>query len=245
MSNYTISYSETAQGWPSFYTYDPDWLIGMNNYFYSFRGGNLFRHDTGTKLTFYNAAPQAATLQGVFNTGVLESKLWKTISLESDEAWDVTLSTDLQTGNIEDGWFDKKEGIWYAFIRANNVTPNYLMRSVNGLAEALTVDSTNLAAVVITFATPIGSIISIGDTAYYGFTPSLAGAVTATTATSITVDTTLGTPPVATDFILYVKDSVAESHGVLGRYCIFVVSNAEITDGNLFSVKSEYFKSFP
>ena len=38
MSFFTLSYSYTTQGWPSFYSYEPDYMVGMNNYFYSFSG---------------------------------------------------------------------------------------------------------------------------------------------------------------------------------------------------------------
>ena len=42
----TLSYSEGSKGWPSFYSYIPEYMMGMNSYFYSFDGGNLYRHNT-------------------------------------------------------------------------------------------------------------------------------------------------------------------------------------------------------
>ena len=39
----TLSYSDGSKGWPSFYTYYPDYMIGMNSFFYSFKGGNLYQ----------------------------------------------------------------------------------------------------------------------------------------------------------------------------------------------------------
>ena len=44
--NYTLTYAESSQGFPSFYSYYPDWMIGMNQYFYTFNGGDLYRHNT-------------------------------------------------------------------------------------------------------------------------------------------------------------------------------------------------------
>jgi len=32
MANYTLTYSESAQGWPSFYSYYPDFMIGTSYY---------------------------------------------------------------------------------------------------------------------------------------------------------------------------------------------------------------------
>jgi hypothetical protein len=34
---YTLSYSEGVAGWVSFYSYYPDWIIGMNNYLYTLK----------------------------------------------------------------------------------------------------------------------------------------------------------------------------------------------------------------
>ena len=45
-TNYTLSYSDKSEGWPSFYSFIPDFMIGMNSYFYTFSGGNLYRHNT-------------------------------------------------------------------------------------------------------------------------------------------------------------------------------------------------------
>ena len=44
--NYTLTYSDKSEGWPSFYSFIPDYMIGMNSYFYTFKNGNLYRHNT-------------------------------------------------------------------------------------------------------------------------------------------------------------------------------------------------------
>jgi len=46
MPNYTLTYSEGSKGFPSFYSYNPEYMIGMNNFFYSFKNGQLYRHNT-------------------------------------------------------------------------------------------------------------------------------------------------------------------------------------------------------
>ena len=52
---YTLSYNKDSSaildrqgtgGWPSFYSYYPEFMIGMNSYFYSFSGGKRQRHNT-------------------------------------------------------------------------------------------------------------------------------------------------------------------------------------------------------
>lgn len=221
--------------------------MGMNQHLFSWSGGNLYRHDTGATLMNFYGEQGSALVNGVFNDSVLENKLFKTIMYEAEEAWDIDLVTDLQQGYIEDGWFDEKEGQWYSFVRTDAPEPNFLLRDVSGIGNADTVDSTDPMAVVITFASgvSVGTMISIGDSIYFGTTPTLAGVVTAVTASSVTVDTTTGTIPSASDLILYYKSQLAESHGVLGRVCEFTITTDSTEEKTLFSVGSEYLKSYP
>jgi hypothetical protein len=44
---------------------------------------------------------------------------------------------------------------------------------------------------------------------------------------------------------LFIKNSVAESHGVLGHYAVFDLTYSENTKVELFAVESEVMKSFP
>jgi len=267
MSNYTLSYSDMVGGWVSFYSYYPDWMIGMNNYFYTFKGGDLYRHNVNaSRNTFYSpwwvkigdptGAFTPTTLQSVFNTAPLENKLFKTINLEGDAKWGVTLETDLQySGYIEANWFEKKEASFFAFVR-NNTIGQLALRSVNGIGRSNQVTGGNVVKFAIGIS--IGNIISIGDLLYFALppytTPVLCGKVTAITVdlpngtNQLTIDTTIpGTTPIPIQdaFFLYIKNSVAESHGVLGHYCTFNIENTSNSKIELFAVQSEVMKSFP
>lgn len=269
MAKYTLTYSEGAPGWVSFYSFYPDWMIGMNNYFYTFKGGDLYRHNVNqSRNTFYtpwnikNGTPNddffPTTLQSVFNVSPLENKLFKTIDLQGDAAWGVSLQTDIQvSGFISANWFEKKEGTFFAFIR-NNTAGELKLRSVNGIGKSSSV----VGGLVINFPlnVSIGSIISIGDLLYfldppsYSGQPLLAGRVSAITVdlpngvNQLTINTTgLITFPILFNncFFLYVKNSIAESHGVLGHYCVFNLSNFDTNKIELFTVEADVMKSFP
>ena len=109
----TLSYDESVGGWPSFYSYAPDWMIGMNNYFYTFNKGNLYRHNVNEVRNNYYGVQYSSTLKSIFNQSPLENKLFKTINLEGDNVWDVTISTDIQdSGYIEKEWFVNKYTIY-------------------------------------------------------------------------------------------------------------------------------------
>jgi hypothetical protein len=269
---YTLSYSESVQGWVSFYSFDPDWMIGMNNYFYTFKGGDLYRHNVNdSRNTFYQdwwnkmmqptMAFKPSTLTSVFNTSPLENKLFKTINLEGDAAWSVTLETDLQnSGYILANWFELKEASYYAFVR-NNSNGERVLRSLNGIGNSLTVDNAGTNSAEVNFSinplVTIGNIISVGDYLYFGHPiPQFAGQVLAVNVdypngvNQIVVNNNMLTPlttPIPSDvnFFFFIKNSVAESHGVLGHYCTFVLTNQSSSKVELFAVESSVMKSFP
>lgn len=267
----TLTYSEAVAGWPSFYSFNPDWMIGMNQYFYTFKGGNLYRHNVNPlKNTFYgqwwvlvgdpNSAFTPSLMHSVFNTAPLENKLFKTLNLEGDAAWGANLLTDIQqSGFIDEPWFEKKEQSYFAFVR-NNSTGEIAIRSTNGIGASYQI---NLAGDTIDFSiTPLidlGTIMSIGDYLYFMVPPTpstilLAGEITQINRNyklginQIVIDTTIpGTTPITIPnaYFLYTKNSVAESHGVLGHYCEFILTNSSTSKIELFAVESEVMKSFP
>lgn len=268
MPNYTLTYSEGVQGWPSFYSFFPDWMIGMNNYFYTFKGGNLYRHNVNDVRNNFYGTQYTSQLQSVFNDAPLENKLFKTMNLEGDDPWGATMVTDIQDdGFVQEQWFEKKEASWYAFVRNNGTVPasasEYALRSTNGIGRSTIITGTG-ANVQVNFAIgaspiSIGSIISIGDILYYSLpptynTPILFGQVTniqvnyPTGLNRITVDTTIPgatIPGIQDPYIMFIKNSVAESHGVLGHYCVFTLENDNTNKVELFAVESEVMKSYP
>ena len=290
MPNYTLTYSQGVQGWPSFYSYEPHWMIGMNNFFYTFgtekdpitgnaiTGGNIYRHNSNTaNRNNYYGFQYTSKLISVFNDSPLENKIFKTLNLESDLPWDATMQTDIQaTGFIEAPWFDKKEGAWFAFVRntgqdliqtppppGTTVAPitTYALRSLNGIGRSTAITGPAAALVVDFSISPlisIGSIISVGDAFYYSLppydSPILMGLVTNINVdlpggiNQVVVDTTItggSIPGISDPYCLYIKDSVAESHGVLGHYCQFELENDSIVATELFAVESDVMKSFP
>lgn len=271
MQNYTLTYSDGFQGWPSFYSYEPDWMIGMNNYFYTFKNGDIYRHNVNeARNVFYGVTDvfpddpykgAKTTITSVFNDLPLENKLFKTINLESSfidgtHSWGGIFDTDIQTtGFIEADWFKKKEGAWFAFMR-NESSPiaaptDLQLRSANGIGNCSTVTTVG-ADIRINFPVTlsIGSSISIGDVVYSTTALTLVGSVSAVLVdlpngiNYIQVNTPTATP-FNGDFILFIKNQTAESYGVLGHYCEFVLTNQATTAVELFAVESEVMKSFP
>ena len=191
----TITYSEDSQGFPSFYTYCPEFIKGMNQYLYTFKNGNLWRHNTNETRNNYYGQQYPSRITSVFNEQPLENKIFKTLNLEGDDAWAATLETDIQfDGEIEAAYFEQKEGAWFAFVRNDGPTgPNtdqsqWELRSVNGIGVGDSFDTTAPANIIITFPAGInvGSIISVGDFMYFAVGPSYSTPQFAGVLTSIT-----------------------------------------------------------
>ena len=261
MSVTTLTYSNDKRtpGWPSFYSYIPDYMKGLNGFFYTFKNGELYRHNTNeTRNNYYNVQ-YSSSIKSVFNPEpTLSIKLFKTMSYESDDKWSVTLTTDLNAGSMLGTYFEQKEGEWFTYIRSNSGAVNWKLRSAQGIGIAQAVSGPTSAR-EIKFAEPIGNIVNIGDIVYVSTnnggvytTPVLASAIIAKTSNSITIDVSQNPPPVpplanpqAGDAILAYKDSVAESNGARGYYMEFNMTNNSTSAVELFSVGSSVMKSYP
>ena len=273
---YTLTYSEMVEGWVSFYSFIPDWMIGMNNYFYTFKGGNLYRHNSNSsRNTFYynwwfqlgnpGAAFTPSQMKSVFNDAPLENKLFKTVDIQGDDVWAATLVTDIQdSGFVQANWYDKKEQVYFAFVRNSGTSPanpsEYALRSLGGIGRSNVVTITpGNAFVYFPLTISLGSIMSVGDYLYFAIPPNfnapiLAGQITAINQNYpfninyIQINTTIpGTSPIIgqTPYFLYMKNSVAESHGVVGHYCVFTLTNSNSSKIELFQFESEVMKSYP
>jgi hypothetical protein len=65
---------------------------------------------------------------------------------------------------------------------------------------------------------------------------------------NIVIDTSMGgTIPVPSNVETfgYIKNSIAESHGLLGHYCVFELTNSSVGKIELFAAESEIMKSYP
>tara|TARA_B100001057_G_scaffold410705_1_gene425928 strand:- start:248 stop:1057 length:810 start_codon:yes stop_codon:yes gene_type:complete len=265
----TLSYSQSTEGWPSFYSFNPEYMIGMNNFFYSFSGGNLFRHNSSAvpRMEFYGIQG-SGTMQTVLNNMPLESKVFKTISLESDNPWNITAFTDVNpnvTQTIDSTFFEQKEGAWFTYLRYTDVvapdpfTAEYPLRSINGIGKSDNITGpVGVSLIQFPEGTEVNSILSVGDKMYFsqvisGYqTLQLMGTVILINRNlrQVTVDATAGTVPVvvvggADAFFAYMKNQVAESYGALGHYLIINLTASTTSATELFAIESQIFKSNP
>jgi len=257
---YTLTYNKNVEGWTSFFSYHPEMMLGMNGAFYSFKGGELYKHNTNVnRNTFYydwwdelgfpEDAFEPSKVTSVFNDEPLTIKNFKTIATYGNSPWSCSVITDLSTGDIDSSYFVEKEGNWFAYIRSLSGDDNLRLRSAQGVGSVDTVDDPGTATTVLNFTFNIGTIVSIGDLAYRNNAGVIEfiGPITDFTKTSITIDNDVIGSEVVNDgdYILYIKNSVAESYGARGYYMQYELENGSQDRVELFSVKSNVFKSYP
>ena len=262
MADYTLTYSEGSKGFPSFYSYYPDYMIGMNNYFYTFKGGQLYRHNTNDIHNRYYETTYNSIIKTVINQSPLENKLFKTINLESTDAWSASLSSDVgsQSGLISSTDFEKKEGNYFAYVRnegVGNVTKtltesDYKSRTIRGLGTSI-----SAGASYFQVNGENSSLINVGDLAYakqllndYLFYVGKIATIVYSSVSNITtytIDPTGGTPPQTGMIMFSTKNTSSESSGVMGHYCELTLTLPSTVTGpsELFAVESETMKSYP
>lgn len=271
MAEYTLTYDEQIKGWVSFYSYIPEKMIGMNQFLYSFKNGNLYKHNSNETRNNFYGVQYNSKITSVINKTPLSNKVFKAFYLESDDVWDSTFTTDKITGFINKEYYEKKESDFFAFIRTDlspvdEANANYdsmpflQLRSVNGIAQLTGSNVVSATEWQIIFADGIvfNSYVNEGDY-LYNFNgvpqPTAIGRITSitqqATAPFITVDPSVISPtpplipPLNGSLIINVKDSTAESNGLLGHYIEFTLENTNTAAVELFAVGADVMNSEP
>ena len=248
MAEITITYSDRLQGWTSFFSFRPEWMLGLNNTFYSMKEGNLFRHrdNTVNRNTFYGTYFDSS-ITNVFNDEPTVAKMFKTIGLEGTHPWEAVITSDLEAGQIQTKWFVPKEGDWYGNIRRNDNNTDLDLMSAQGVGNcALPVSVLLPPSVTIPFGFNINQMVNVGDTIYKNGVGvgDVIGVAAYVTANAIKINNPINLPALG-DLILAIKDSVAESYGARGYYLEVQLINSLTTQTELFSMSSSAFKSYP
>jgi hypothetical protein len=101
----TLSFDDSVNGFPSFFTYKPDQSFSLKNNFYTMKEGVLYKHYTANRSgltpkrgSFYGTtSPSSVTF--LFNPKVSMSKVFKTVNYEGSNGWQVNSFTSDITGN--------------------------------------------------------------------------------------------------------------------------------------------------
>lgn len=251
MPNVTMAFDEGVRGWTSEFTFVPDSGLSLNNSYYTFLNGRVYRHNSSIedRNTFYGISDNTV-LEFVFNENPTVVKNYKSLNYEGSTGWDTELSTNMENGTISSTNYIEKQGEKYAWIRGedNQYEPDLSSSNVSGIGLVDTIDGTD----TYNFADNIPPQANVGDFAYrvesssgtFTGDPVLVGIIESKTINSITITQTglVGDPitldAVVGDFMMYVKDNITEKSGIIGYYNIVTMTNESVEDVELFSVNA-------
>jgi len=245
---YTVGYNEGVKGFPSFYSYQPQWMGSLNNKFYSFKNGQLYRHydeSNPVRNRFYGN-DYNSTVKVIVSAAPSEIKVLKNLIIEGNKPWattvksylnDETISVTQSTVGIAE--YLRKEGKLYAYVRRNELTGDLTAKNAFGLGEI-----SSIASLVLTMKNTIHTSLAIGDEVYNA-TPTLVGTVTAVNRTANTVTLTSVGSLSANDFILAQKSGRVEGSEIRGYNFEIDLVDSSNTRTELYALGTNMFKSSP
>ena len=147
----TLTYNENVKGWTSFKSFIPEQALSMNNEYYSFKDGYIYKHhdESEDRNTFYNNFT-SSSVDVLLNAEPSSIKNYQTLNYEgtkskitienvpaginsnkhegydrliSKEGWYVSsIDTNKQSGYINE--FIEKESKWFNFIKGRTILNN-------------------------------------------------------------------------------------------------------------------------
>ncbi len=86
----TLTFSERAQGWNTFYTYRPDLIFSLKNNYFTTKEGSLYIHyDSLTNANEFYGVSNQSSITFIFNPSPSINKNFKTINYEGSNGWQV------------------------------------------------------------------------------------------------------------------------------------------------------------
>jgi len=260
MSAFTITYQPELDGFTSFFSFQPEMMAGLNNYFYSFKNGQIWKHNINALRNSFYGTEYNSTIKISLNDAPTENKLFKTFSYAGIFPADkvsATFSTFLSqreyTGLIAKEDFVVKEGEAYANIQSNASDFNTTMKD-KGVGELFfkgtspfrysvktppiqppAVDATNGDTLYYKNTSGGTFIIGIIIGYFYNSAQNLATFYTATQTNT----------PANGDVIIISKNKISESYGLRGPFMTAELTITGTDKVEIFSVGSSVFQSKP
>ncbi len=138
----TINFKEDVQGWTSFASYIPEQGVSINDEFYTFKNGEIYRHDNPIRNNYYGVQYNS-TVKLLFNDVPDQVKTFRTLNYEGSQAkWDQDLNDDQYYNNIAySGWYanaietDMQSGYVKEFVKKENKWFNYIHGTATNLSN--------------------------------------------------------------------------------------------------------------
>lgn len=245
---YTLKYKDSIKGWTSFYSFVPEWMVNLNNNFFTFKDGQIYEHayDENDRNLFYGEEVDSV-IEFQSNAGPSEVKMYRAVKVEgSTGEWEVEIDSEQAHGHVKKDAFQKKEDMYYAYIRNDNDEVDTKSLTVQGIGIPTSVD-TNANTVTVggfdSSSIAVGDKLMkaeitdgvIGELQEVGVVEDIQGEV-------ITI-TSPDSMPTTSDYVAAAKNRTAESEGIRGYHAKVKLTHTGTKPVELYAVNVEATKS--
>ena len=210
IGGFTLSYSEPANKWVSFWSYRPDYMADVSNEFVSFANGRLHVHNRNELRSNFYGVQYGSVIETVFNKEPSVVKVYHASSIESNKAWNGTFTTNINSSSVDNLSYSEREGAY--FTNTPTAIGTSTTSNLHGIGE---VSSINGNTIVIGGFNINDSLVSIGDTVYEG--TALVGLISSVpTVSSLTLSSVTGLS--VGDYIYVSKNDSVDGDYLRGSY---------------------------
>lgn len=86
---YNFSFNERRNAFCSFYGYHPEWALGANDIVYTWKDGDLWKHNNTTDYCNFYGTQDDASVSVVMNNNLLTKKSWNSLNEIASDVWEV------------------------------------------------------------------------------------------------------------------------------------------------------------
>ena len=243
-TKYTMGFAENGysaenMGWTSFYNFVPEKIEGLNNRLYTFKEGQLWLHnsDNVPRNNFYGVQYESKVVT-ILNDMPGEDKIFKTLVLEGNKPWDISIASNKAASTIKKTEFTEKESRWFAYVRKSESETDLRGGAAQGIGEITAINGREISF------TNLPPNVNLRDRLFYqsGTDNLIIGNITVITDAVITVDSVQNTPVVG-DFSYIKKSPRIEGAEIRGYYAEVTLTNDDTDFVELFAINSNISKA--
>lgn len=241
MAQYTLTYSEKNKGWTSFHGWFPSLICSLSNKFFTIKNGQLWEHydrNNPVHNVFYGLSVPSKIVT-IFNENFDFDKIYKTLVLEGNKPWNVTLFTNYTNGSLADTEFESIESRFFAYLRGSEDASDMNGLAIQGIGNIISINGTE-----ITF-NKVPDSVNIGDELLQinSGVPEIIGTISAHTVTTITVLAITNTP-IVDNYSYIEKNRRVEGSEIRGYYMQVELTNTDGSMVELFGINTNEVKSY-
>lgn len=228
--NKTLGFQAQTGGFNSFFTYQPDFIFGVDKMLYTWKNGVMYKHNYSNDYNNYYGVKHPSLIEFTVNQFPSDDKIFTCLSIEDTEAWDVEVETKLGNTHINKEQFIKKESFWFANINKNEKED---LSNAYGIGEIVSINGNNVTIGSVPIQMSVGDKIG-KDNSRYDLINRVENVLQLNNAVGLNVG----------DFIFGLKNGLFDGADIIGEYAKVKMTKTSINNaGELFSVNTEIIKS--